>query len=503
MQQFVVGFNNSKTIKDHTRPMILVEPRSFGPVYYPNKNDVLCGRGGRINSHPGNIQFRQLAQVRKKDYISKLTKKLDKAHIAAEIVRQIRSMDPPGHFLKEEQDGSWYEVGDVKAIKKAGQALREDYNGGEKQDVEDDDDVAQDNESLLSSDPQGGDGEEVTADSNQQQQEKKKNQNVTTSTTKQEEVHVKQPEKGIHDLVVVSTPSTLTSGKNKNNKNVLKKKKFLSPECDNGTGDTNSSVYEPISLYDITPPPYGYHHSFREPQSFTFYDQPPLVGFSLADTRGIDQNKSHNKKNNNNNLSEAAIMAMKEDDHDNDHHAQLIVPEEAAVMDEEDVAFGRPFVHPLPPKQCLLQHEATSMISGLSGPSVISGLSHHSSSSSYSCTMSISVMEQTTTTIGTTSSTADEPIVANDDVLDPLPFHHPGAAWGKGLIVNPTAFYSSSMIEFCAADKNSLLGDMSVETSNTGPMSILSDKSDNGSATEFSSCLSLLLALPTTHDNEE
>lgn len=88
---------------------------------------MLCGRGGRINSHPGNIQFRDMVQDRKKAYLAPSTKKLEKAHIAAKIVSDIRSMEPNGRFLKEDRDtGLWFDIGDAKAIKKAGQALRED-----------------------------------------------------------------------------------------------------------------------------------------------------------------------------------------------------------------------------------------------------------------------------------------------------------------------------------------------------------------------------------------
>jgi len=39
-------------------------------------------------------------------------------------------MNPPGRFLKEDaSDGFWYDIGDAKAIKKTGQALREDAPG--------------------------------------------------------------------------------------------------------------------------------------------------------------------------------------------------------------------------------------------------------------------------------------------------------------------------------------------------------------------------------------
>ena len=109
------------------RPVLHVPPNGIGPIVDPNPNDVLCGRGGRINSHTGNIQFREIIASLKKDYLAKTTKKLEKAHIAAKIIYDIRSMEPPGRFLKENRDtGLWFDIGDAKAIKKAGQALRED-----------------------------------------------------------------------------------------------------------------------------------------------------------------------------------------------------------------------------------------------------------------------------------------------------------------------------------------------------------------------------------------
>jgi len=94
-------------------------------VAEPNMNDVLSGRGGRINAHPGNVQFRDLVRQYRTSYLSADTKKLDKVKIAAKIVHIVRSMDPPGRFLKEEKKGGWVEIGDEKARKKAGQAMRE------------------------------------------------------------------------------------------------------------------------------------------------------------------------------------------------------------------------------------------------------------------------------------------------------------------------------------------------------------------------------------------
>ncbi|GAX18901.1 hypothetical protein FisN_8Hh119 [Fistulifera solaris] len=119
-------FSKKKSPSGPPRPEITVLPRSIGPIYHPSENDVLAGRGGRINSHIGNVRFRKLVAMHKADYISKSTKKFEKAHIAASIVQHIRHLNPPGRFLKEDPDGSWFEIGDHKAIKKVGQALRED-----------------------------------------------------------------------------------------------------------------------------------------------------------------------------------------------------------------------------------------------------------------------------------------------------------------------------------------------------------------------------------------
>ena len=54
------------------------------------------------------------------------TKKVEKARIAARIVSNVRSLNPPGRFLKENSHtNNWLEIGDERAWKKSGQALRE------------------------------------------------------------------------------------------------------------------------------------------------------------------------------------------------------------------------------------------------------------------------------------------------------------------------------------------------------------------------------------------
>lgn len=97
------------------------------PIEIPGENDVLCGRGGSINSHKGNEQFRDLVEKRKRVYLTARFKR-EKRLIASSIVAEIRAMDPPGRFLarKGNKDtGFWYDIGDEKARDKTSQALRE------------------------------------------------------------------------------------------------------------------------------------------------------------------------------------------------------------------------------------------------------------------------------------------------------------------------------------------------------------------------------------------
>src|SRR5210317_1434040 len=91
----------------------------------PNKNDVLCGRGGTINSHPGNEQYRSIVDSKKRVYLTARFKR-EKRLIATSIVDQIRNMDPPGRFLQKDADKQkWFDIGEEKSREKTSQALRE------------------------------------------------------------------------------------------------------------------------------------------------------------------------------------------------------------------------------------------------------------------------------------------------------------------------------------------------------------------------------------------
>jgi hypothetical protein len=101
-------------------------PPGGGVEVVPTENDVLCGRGGSINSHLGNGNFRLLVEKRKRVYLAARFKR-EKRLIASSICSEIRRMDPPGRFLSKKggKDDRWYDIGDEKAREKIAQALRE------------------------------------------------------------------------------------------------------------------------------------------------------------------------------------------------------------------------------------------------------------------------------------------------------------------------------------------------------------------------------------------
>jgi hypothetical protein len=97
-------------------------PKSTDVISRVLENDVLCGRGGETNHHPGNIQYRQLVKACQPSYIA--AKRRDKPKIAEKIVRTVRKLG--GRFLKKNPEtNTWRDVGNVKAREKTSQALRE------------------------------------------------------------------------------------------------------------------------------------------------------------------------------------------------------------------------------------------------------------------------------------------------------------------------------------------------------------------------------------------
>lgn len=89
----------------------------------PTDDDVLMGRGGRSNHHPGNKRYHDVMESMKPRY--RAATKDNKPHISQELVQTVKNWG--GRFLKKEDNGDrWYEVPNPVARKKAAQALRED-----------------------------------------------------------------------------------------------------------------------------------------------------------------------------------------------------------------------------------------------------------------------------------------------------------------------------------------------------------------------------------------
>ena len=86
-----------------------------------NEQDVLCGRGGKANTHSGNVFFHQLVKKKKSSYLE--AHKANKKLVAKSIVDEIRRKG--GKFLKYDEHGNLADIGDVCANEKTCQALRE------------------------------------------------------------------------------------------------------------------------------------------------------------------------------------------------------------------------------------------------------------------------------------------------------------------------------------------------------------------------------------------
>jgi len=90
----------------------------------PHENDVLMGRGGKNNQHSGNEKLRGMARLEGENY--RKSSKKGKSYISRQLVQQVRSLDPPGRFLKRDNEtGDWEDVGDDVAREKASQVLRD------------------------------------------------------------------------------------------------------------------------------------------------------------------------------------------------------------------------------------------------------------------------------------------------------------------------------------------------------------------------------------------
>jgi hypothetical protein len=115
-------------------------PRYVNQISHPGRthivvheHDVLSGRGVNIAQHPGNERFRALVQSRYDENYCQHYTVTEKRAVAEDIIAHIRSLDPPGRFLKRSGRsggsrglaGPWEELAPREVVRKTCQALRD------------------------------------------------------------------------------------------------------------------------------------------------------------------------------------------------------------------------------------------------------------------------------------------------------------------------------------------------------------------------------------------
>ncbi len=92
--------------------------------FQPSIQDVVCGRGKKCYSHAGNELFKTRVEKVLDEY-SRAKTKLDKSAVLNRVVADVRRASPGGGFVKQDDSGRWYEVGDFLAREKTSQAFRD------------------------------------------------------------------------------------------------------------------------------------------------------------------------------------------------------------------------------------------------------------------------------------------------------------------------------------------------------------------------------------------
>jgi hypothetical protein len=103
------------------------------PAIVVHDHDVLSGRGVNIAQHPGNERFRALVQSRYDENYCQHYTVTEKRAVAEDIISHIRSLNPPGRFLKRSGrssgsrglSGPWEELSAREVVRKTCQALRD------------------------------------------------------------------------------------------------------------------------------------------------------------------------------------------------------------------------------------------------------------------------------------------------------------------------------------------------------------------------------------------
>jgi hypothetical protein len=93
------------------------------PNYTPRDNDIVSGRGKGSLQHLGNTRYLEVLRNNLEAYMKK-TKKLDKSVLIANIVKTLRK-GGSRFICFDEESHCWWEIGNDKARKKTGHAVRD------------------------------------------------------------------------------------------------------------------------------------------------------------------------------------------------------------------------------------------------------------------------------------------------------------------------------------------------------------------------------------------
>jgi len=111
-----------ETLLEKVPPNELQDPTPLPEGYEPRTNDICCGRGKRNWNHQGNVYFRSLVQANVDRYVD-APSKTDKTTVVLSIVERVRQEG--SYFVKQDDKGSWYDIGDAQAREKVGHSLRD------------------------------------------------------------------------------------------------------------------------------------------------------------------------------------------------------------------------------------------------------------------------------------------------------------------------------------------------------------------------------------------
>ena len=121
--------STTKKRKRKKRPKVIPQHKTYVEI---TQHDVLLGRGGKSNHHPGNKRYREEVENFRPLYAQLVTDE-EKTSMSQALVDVMEQMG--GRFLEEDKakDSSgktvslgWYVVPNIVARRKASQALRED-----------------------------------------------------------------------------------------------------------------------------------------------------------------------------------------------------------------------------------------------------------------------------------------------------------------------------------------------------------------------------------------